>query len=125
MESCLTNLNKCNAECCKVFRIKKDKRVGYIRGMVIYFKCSDKDLQFYFELRGFQEEKGYIKLTLDKFKTDKNYIYIFSNCKYLTKDNLCINHDEGKRPKICGFPENYKGNNVYITPNCIYKEEKT
>ena len=121
--NCLQHLHICNAECCKEFRLKIPPRTtGLRQGTIIGFNIENTDQELYYTLRGFLVTNNKVIITLKNFKKKNEYLYIYSPCKLLTSDNKCQEHNTGRRPKICDYPNKNGGTEgIYFTTNCIYK----
>lgn len=125
-DNCLCHLHVCDADCCKEFRIKITiPRPRYKRGDVVYIKNDDDDdFQYYAKLRGFPTDKnGVTHVLLDDFVQRGGYLYIYSTCFLLNKDNTCSVHGTSAQPRICEFPNKHDkgGDKVYLTSRCVYK----
>ena len=127
-DNCLCNLERCHAECCKLFLIKATPHQVYKKGMIIYFECKDEDMQLYYSLHGCGVMGDTILIPLDEFKVIKNMLHISMQCKYLDDNNQCMHHADGLQPKICAYPNKdtiQPGDNkkIWITPNCVYGDK--
>lgn len=125
--NCLCNLDKCNAECCKLFLVKAMPHQVYRKGQILTFECKDLDLQHYYILHGCKVGNNTVYIKLEEFKVINHMLHISLTCEYL-QDNKCIHHSDGLQPKICAFPNinNPIGDGVhklFMTPNCIYKRD--
>lgn len=124
MKNCLDHLHICNAECCKQFRLIVNPRNTYAKGSSIYFATTDEDYLLYLKLHGQKVSKKGAIIKLDNFHKLGKYLTIYAECGLLD-GNKCKEHFTKNRPKICEFPNAScsKHKDIYITKNCIFKEE--
>jgi hypothetical protein len=59
------------------------------------------------------------------FKVVGHRLFVYERCQYLDEENHCKHHADGMQPKICAYPnKDGIGENIYLTPNCVYGREK-
>jgi hypothetical protein len=123
MRTCLENHKYCNANCCREFRVLVNPKQRFRKGDVLIIPIKDKDLQYYFSLKGLIIINEELRLELDDFVKRNRYLYIYKTCIYLKKDNKCLVHNTDKKPLHCLYPNDdgeFK-NDVYIVKNCRFK----
>jgi len=126
MVDCLSNLDKCGAECCKVIPIPY-KKVRAIRpGTLIRFtqETMTSDAKWYYELHNCTVRGSTVSLRVHKHWWSGNNLIVASRCNLLTEDNLCSGHESGEKPECCKKLDHDQDlSRYYLTPNCVLKRE--
>lgn len=129
MVYCISNLNNCNAGCCRVLTFDIDKFPGARIGDLIILNRPgiSKDLIMYYELHGLFYDSEKIKFRLRNFHYDKKNkkLYVYNTCRALLPTNLCDLHGTEFKPDVCNNLD-FKNTNVKdvtITKGCILENE--
>jgi len=129
MKSCLTNLRKCNADCCRYFVLKgnfkgilEGKSIG---GGVFTWKepFTDEEVKYYNLHEDVIISPCRTQMAIAKNKElirIGDSLIIRSKCTALSKNNRCNLYNQEGRPKICsdGYTKTMEG--VHKPKNCIY-----
>jgi hypothetical protein len=122
---CIRWHHNCNAECCKMIFMNGIP----IKALLTPFAYLDlrqavnSDMQHYFALRGVKYVHGILKFPKEHCTVIGNQVVYVWKCAWLTKDNLCKGHPNGK-PLICQSltAETAKDiKRVKVTANCLFK----
>lgn len=125
-DNCLCNLEKCQAECCKEFRLNLTENIRVFKGMTVNWICDEKDLKYYYKLHNCEVKGNIVSLKLNNFKKEGRSLTIYETCQGLTQDFRCAFHGSDKQPIICHFPNKTGIGNgpIYLTKNCVFKKNE-
>lgn len=114
---CIGNLEKCNALCCRGFKLPKETQRD---GNMFFVGHLDPDMIKFYELH---ENTGYKAgwLRIKEFKETEQDFEIWAKCRMLLPNLKCKIYYRN-RPQICidGYTKIKKG--VWFPPNCIYTQ---
>ena len=100
-KTCLTQLPKCQARCCKVITFD--------------VKNPTQDILYYYRLHG-----------CETIRRDRSIyrIVVPLRCNALTDDLRCSLHGTPEKPQVCNRLNEKTADQYHITPNCIFSDKK-
>ena len=121
--NCLGWLHNCNADCCRVFKMNINLLNEGRDGVMWAKAIPDPEYIWYMRLHGVKMREGKMIFNLKDYKIDvkDDEVYFYRPCNNL-KNNLCIGHESGDKPKICKeFNENCGKDNSkwFVVPTCL------
>ena len=119
-KSCLDWHKYCNAECCKVFTLRR--KDPNLRKRFIFMKTSlPPNRIWYYKLRGCELVRGVLKVPSKYCKYEEGVVYVHKACELL-EGCMCLGHPD-KKPQLCkDLTEETVGSfGGYLTPNCLFR----
>lgn len=100
MVDCLSNLEKCNAECCRI--------------LVFAGRNLSQDKIKYYENHGCK---------IEKISHEQYQIIVPVKCQMLGDDNKCKAHDSEFKPNVCKSFKEGNTSGYFIPKECLLKKE--
>jgi len=127
---CLSWLDVCGAECCKVLRFHKSvvrnfRSVEGTQRVFVNLCDMSEDILYYNSLHGGEVIGSTMLFDDGKIERVGDFVYVYRKCDMLTDDLLCKVHGTEDKPLICQglSKETAKNGKYWLTPNCLFKRQ--